>query len=120
MTEKDILSKVITVEKEIQERLMLEKGKSMEWLEHVIKDSEETVCREERGLRESFESARTSSKVDAERRAAEILKEAEEEVERISGIDEVILNGIVMKHLALILPSDGLLGQAVSGTSNGK
>ncbi len=107
MTEKDILSKVIGVEKEIQERLMAEKEKSVEWLEQVRKESEESVSRERDALRESFESAKVHSRADAEKRAAEIIGKAKEEAERISQIGDETLRRVLLRHISAILPQDG-------------
>lgn len=106
MTEKDILSKVIGVEKEIQERLIVEKERSVEWLEKVKREAEEAVAAEEERLKESFENARVGSRAEAERKTAEILKEAAGEAERISGLSDETLGRILMRHIALILPSD--------------
>lgn len=106
MTEKDILSKVIGVEKEIQDRLMLEKEKSLEWLEKVKKEAEEAVSREEERLKGSFESAKMNLGTDAEKKAAEMLKKANAEAERISGISDETLGRILMRRVAFILPSD--------------
>jgi hypothetical protein len=49
--EKDILSEVIEVEKEIQKCLEVEKAKSHDWLEKVKKESEEELVREERNIK---------------------------------------------------------------------
>jgi len=106
VTEKDILSKVIGVEKEIQDRLMVEKERSLEWLEKVKKEAEEGVSAEEEGVRGSFESAEVASGNDAEKKTTEILKEANAEAERISGISDETLGRILMRHVAFILPSD--------------
>jgi vacuolar-type H+-ATPase subunit H len=106
VTEKDILSKVIGVEKEIQERLMAEKERSLEWLEKVKKEAEEAVIAEERRLKESFEAAKSGSRAEAEKRAAEILRNAEAEAERISGISDESLGRIMMRHITVILPLD--------------
>lgn len=107
MTEKDILSKVIAVEKEIQEKLMLEKERSLEWLEKVKRQAEESISKEEAGLHESFENAERNSGTDAEKKAAEMLEKANAEAERISGISDETLGRILMRHVAFILPTDG-------------
>lgn len=102
--EKDILSRVIEVEKEIQERLRAEKERSVEWLEKVKREAEEAVASDEERLKESFENAKVCSAAGADRKAAEILRKAAEEEERISAISDETLGRIIMKHLALILP----------------
>ncbi len=115
MTEKDILSKVIGVEKEIQERLMAEKEKSLEWLEKVKKESEEAVSAEEQRLNGSFEETKRNSMTDAEKAAAEMLKAADVEAERISGISDETLGLIVIKHVRFILPAELSSKEAGSG-----
>ena len=102
--EKDILSRVIEVEKEIQERLRTEKERSVEWLEKVKREAEEAVAGDEERLRESFEDAKACSVADADKKAAEIMRKAAEEEKRISAISDGTLGRIIMKHLALILP----------------
>ncbi|HYA31479.1 MAG TPA: hypothetical protein VED67_01885 [Thermodesulfovibrionales bacterium] len=108
MTEKDILSKVIAVEKEIQDKLMLEKERSLEWLEKVKREAEEAVSREEERLKGSFESAKMNSGTDAEKKATQMLKKADAEAERISGISDETVGRILMRHVAFLLPSDAL------------
>jgi hypothetical protein len=106
--EKDILSRVIGVEKEIQERLIAEKEKSVEWLEKVRREAEEEVAAAEVKLKESLEKEKICAVADAEREAAEILRRASEEEERISSISDEALRRVIMKYIALILPEAGI------------
>lgn len=102
--EKDILSKVIGVEKEIQDVLDIEKRKSEEWLEGVKKEVEEEFLREEGTLKESLKKAEEDRVADARRKAAEILEDAKEHTERLAKISDETLKKIIIKHIIKILP----------------
>jgi vacuolar-type H+-ATPase subunit H len=103
--EKDILSKVIEVEKEIQERLRDEKKKAHEWLEGVKKEIEKDISLQEEQLRDSYTRGREDAKAEAEREAARIVKDADALAERYRRMNDETLQEIVMRHLVKILPS---------------
>lgn len=102
--EKDILSEVIEVEKEIQKCLEVEKAKSHDWLEKVKKESEEELVREERTIKESLNKSIEFAKKEAELKAAEIVKQTEARAERLSKLNNDTLVGIVGKQIIRILP----------------
>ena len=103
--EKDILSKVIEVEKEIQERLREEKEKAHEWLEGVKKEIERDVSLQEEQLRESYTRGREDAKAEAEREAEKIVKDAASLAERYRRIIDETLEEIVKRHVLKILPA---------------
>lgn len=103
--EKDILSKVIEVEKEIQERLREEKNKAHEWLEGVRKEIERDVSLQEEQLRDSYIKGKEDAKAEAEREAARIVEDAAALAERYRRISDEALEKIVMRHVLKILPS---------------
>ena len=102
--EKDILSEVIEVEKEIQKCLEVEKAKSHDWLEKVKKESEEELVREERNIKESLNKSIEVAKKEAELKAAEIVKQTEARAERLATLNDGTLEGIVGKQIIRILP----------------
>ena len=106
MMEKDILSRVIEVEKEIQEKLREEKGKSLEWLEGVKREAEEELAREEERLREYYQKTLDDTGAVAEKQAAELLRDSVLQAERLSGISDEILGRILLKYLPRILPEE--------------
>ena len=50
----DILSRVVEVEREVQQRLDVEKKMSLDWIEKVKKEAEERVIAEEKKLKEAL------------------------------------------------------------------
>ncbi len=102
--EKDILSEVIEVEKEIQKCLEVEKAKSHDWLEKVKKESEEELVREERNIKESLNKSIEMAKKEAELKSAEIVKQTEARAERLAKLNDGTLVGIVGKQIIRILP----------------
>ena len=100
----DILGKVVEVEKEVQQRLEIEKKMSQEWLKKVKKDAEEKVVAEEAEIKEAFNVALKNAKLNAEKRVAAIIKDANEEAERLKGLGDEILKKAILKHITVILP----------------
>lgn len=102
--EKDALCQVINAEKEIQKCLEIEKARVQEWLENAKRESETEYAREEKKLRLSLEYSRKEAMKGAESRAAEILRRAVFEIERLERLDTKTLSSIVEKTVARILP----------------
>lgn len=103
--ERDILSKVINIEKEIQEKVDTEKKKSLGWIETVRREIEVEVMREEEILKESFKRAEENAMDDARKEASEIIKNATEESKRLAKIIDETLKKVIMKHIIRILPT---------------
>jgi len=102
--QKDILSEVIEVEKEIQKSLEVEKAKSHDWLEKVKKESEEELVREEKTIKESLNKSIEVAKKEAELKAAEIMKQTKARAERLAKLNDETLADIVGKQITRILP----------------
>ncbi len=102
--EKDILSEVIEVEKEIQQCLELERVKSRKWLENVKKESEEELAREEKSIKESLNITIDIAKKDAEAKAAEIVKQADTKAVLLAKLNDETLGELIGKQIARILP----------------
>ncbi len=99
-----MLSRVISVEKEIQACLEAERAKSREWLDGVKKEAEEEFAREEEQIREAFRRSAKRSKDESAARAAKIIKDAEEKAERLIALSDEALRGIIMRRLHTIVP----------------
>jgi len=102
--EKDILSEVIVVEKEIQERLELEQLRSRKWLENIRKESEEQLAREEKTIKDSLNKAIENAKKDAELKAEEIVERADAKAMLLANLNDETVGEIVGKQVARILP----------------
>jgi len=113
MMEKDILSKVIEVEREIQERLREEKSKSLEWVERAKKEVEEELAREEEGLKEYCRKTVDDTGAAAEKEAAELLRGSACQAGRLAAISDDVLTGMVLRYIQGIVPVD----PSVSGGS---
>ena len=102
--QKDILSEVIDVEKEIQKGLEVEKEKSHDWLEKVKKETEEELVREEKNIKESLNKSIEVAKKEAELKAVEIVKQTEARAQRLAKLNDQALVDIVGKQITRILP----------------
>lgn len=102
--QKDILSEVIDVEKEIQKGLEVEKEKSHDWLEKVKKETEEELVREEKNIKESLNKSIEIAKKEAELKAVEIVKQTEARAQRLAKLNDQALVDIVGKQITRILP----------------
>lgn len=100
----DVLSKVVEVEREIQQRLDIEKKMSRDWIEQVKKEAEERIAAEEKKLQEEMRELLHKAKLDAEKGAAVIMHDAQEEAARLRDISDELLKKVIRKHLSHILP----------------
>lgn len=101
---KSILNEVIEVERDIQERLMVEKKKASEWVDEVKKKAEKDILSEEERIKKLFEQAIKNARLDAEKEEQEIIADANEKAMRLAAIDDEFLIKIVKKHIIGILP----------------
>lgn len=102
--ERDLLSKVLKAEKEIQAKIESEKKRCAEALLKARKEAEEKVVQEEAVLCEQSESSVQESEEIAEKRAAEILETAARRAESLRSLPDEALQKIVMKYIDSILP----------------
>lgn len=100
----DILSKVVEVEKEVQQRIGIEKDISHEWLENVKRDAEEKILREEKELKIALNEAIKKTNINSEKEAVEIIKNADKEADKLERLGNDILKKIILKHIYRILP----------------
>ena len=101
--EEDVLALVISVEKEIQVRLVAERGMAREWVEEVKREAESDFGREESLLRESLARAAGKARADAEAQARVIIAKAEGTADLVLNLDDDILRSTVMRRLGMIL-----------------
>lgn len=97
--DKNLLSEVIEVEKEIQKRCDLERAKSREWLEQTRNEFEAGYALEEQRIAESLQQSLEEAKMTAESRASDIVKEAAQTAERLAMLKSDTLSRIVEKHI---------------------
>jgi len=104
--ENDILFKIVAAEKEIQENIERQRGKSREWLDEVKKQAEASVIAEEIRLKESLLKAIQDAREDAGKRAAQILDDAIARAEAMKGMDQGFLSSVTIRHIKKILPGE--------------
>jgi hypothetical protein len=104
--EKDILSEIIAVEKDIQERLVAEERSAGTMLCSLRQDLEEETRREEERLAEARREAESSARAKAEERAAAIIRQAGSRAQQWSGLDDTTLERCIRGQLVRILPGE--------------
>ncbi len=102
--EKDVLSEVIVAEKEIQKYFEQEQVVCRQRLAKLKREAEDEIIRAENMIKESFKNAVEKAETDAEHRAAEIIKNAALNAERLKNMKSETMAGLVMKQIHRILP----------------
>ena len=102
--ERDILSQVIEAEKEIQQRLDLEKVKTREWIERAKKECDEEFVLEEKRIKASLEKSIEEAIKEAEIKASGIVSRAEADAERLGRLETETLSKIIARQIDRILP----------------
>lgn len=100
----DVLAKVISVEKEIQDCLETEKAKAREWLEEVKKETEEESIKEEECIRKNLDESMKHARDEATTKAEILIKDASEKAERLLTLSDKTLSSIIMRRIRMILP----------------
>ena len=103
--EKDTLHDIILIEREIRERLGQEQRKADESLAEVRRNCTDEFAREEARLQEELAAAVTAARLsDARKRADTIVAEAQARTERLDGLDDEYLKGLIRGELFSIVP----------------
>ena len=100
----DILSKVVEVEREVQQSIEIEKKMSQEWLGNTKREAEEKVRTEEKELRRNLNDAISNARLNAGKKAGDIIKNVNNEANRLETLDDDILKKIILQHIIRILP----------------
>lgn len=108
-----MLNEVIEVEREIHGRLLMEKRKAEEWINEVKEKAEKDILSEEERIKNLFEQAIKDARLDAEKKAYEIIADANAKAERLAAISDEFLIKTIKKHIVRILP--GYDSQNVKG-----
>lgn len=104
--DRDILLRVVEVEKEIQERLETEGRKAAERIDEARLNAGEAVRAEESRLDASFTETVQEAQALARKQASEILKDARSFVKQIDALGDDILLRVLQRHITRILPGD--------------
>jgi len=104
--ENDILTKIIEVERELQERLVAEERSAGTLLCILRQDLEEEARQEEERLAAAGREAESSARGEAEERAAAIVQRAAIRAEQWAALDDGTLEECIMGHLVRIMPGE--------------
>lgn len=104
--ERDMLSKVLDTEREIQAKIESEKKRHEEKIEKAGKEAGERVLQEEAALREQLEKSVREAEEIAKGKAADIMEAAGRRAETLRSLSDDALQRIVMKYIDSILPRD--------------
>lgn len=102
--ENDVLAKVISVEKEIQDCLEGERAKAREWLDEVRKETAEELIKGEELIRKALDESLKQARDEAMEKAEILRKETEEWAERLMKLSDETLREIIMRRIKMILP----------------
>lgn len=100
----DILREIIAVEKDVQQSLDQAREKMRIWLEARKKELDEDLAREEKEIMASFQQSREGITRDAVDKAADLVKQAEQQAAHLVRLNDDRLAGIVANHIHKILP----------------
>jgi serine kinase of HPr protein (carbohydrate metabolism regulator) len=100
----NVLSEVVTAEREIQRCIEVERAKSHEWTEKVKKESQEEILREQKRIHEDLRIAIEEARNDAESKAAAVMKCALAKAEMLQKLNDETLGRIIEKLLTKIRP----------------
>ncbi len=104
--EKDILSAIVDVEEEIQERLVAEQRRAGAELCELAQELAKKASQQEELLAAAMEQAVAAARIEAQKRATAIVHHAEMRAEQLAGLSDGALEQFVMRHLDRILPGD--------------
>lgn len=100
----DILNEVVVVERDIQKKLEFEEKKTRDWLDEVRRETEGVLEQEKERIEEACKRAIEDDRRESEKKAEEIIQEANAISERYEGLSDETLAKIIKKHLIRILP----------------
>lgn len=102
--EEDVLKTIIAEEKAILERLVEEERRAGELLANLRSELAEQTTREKERLAIEVQSAVAAARAEAQGQADVILRRAAAQAEKLTGLDDGILERFIMKHLVRIIP----------------
>jgi hypothetical protein len=102
--ENSTLGRIISVEKEIQQHLDLERVKALEWLENEKSTYERKLREEEEHIKQEFERKLGQAVTEAEASASALIDDARAAAATLENFDEKSLAQIVARYIGRVLP----------------
>jgi hypothetical protein len=97
--ENGILSSIIAVELEIQDRLAVEEQRAAQMLDNLRRELEQETTREEERLAASVQLAVATAKAKAQERADAIMRAAAARAAQLDGLADETLERCIVRHL---------------------
>ena len=104
--EDSTLGRIISVEKEIQERLDLERAKAFEWLENQRTLYERKFLEEEDKIKNEFERKLERAITEAELSASAFVDDARAAGTSLDNLDERSIAQIVARYIGRVIPGN--------------
>lgn len=104
----DILTEVISVEKDIQGRLAAERELAAQVLAGAENAVMEEMTRAEQELKTSYEKSLQEANLLAGQKARQLIEASEELAEKLRKLDEETIRKILSRHIGQLLPQGAL------------
>ncbi len=102
--EDNILSDVIALEKTIQARIAAETSDAEKWVAAAKEQIRKDLALRQEGLRGEARQSVQKAKEEAEAKASELIRRAEEEAGLLLGVSDERLKEMILERLSLIIP----------------
>ena len=102
--EQNALMAVLDVEREIKDKLDVEREKAGRWLEQADRDTEQVTQAQMARLAESRAARLEAAKQKATAGAAAIVRQAQAAADRTARLDDQQLQAILWRHIGAIAP----------------
>jgi hypothetical protein len=100
----DILEKIISTERQIQERIQKEILKTEEWLKEIRNKAEIEIKTEEETQRKLLEQWELDIEIELKKEAEILIENVRGYGEKLLSINDSILKELLKRHLRKILP----------------
>lgn len=105
--ENDILHTIISVEREIQERLAAEEEQASQMLDRLQNELDEAARREEERLAASLLQSVARARLSAREQGEALLQAAAAKAQRLDRLDDQTLERFIGKRLGSLVPERG-------------
>lgn len=101
----DILEKIVSVERQVHEKIQEETIKAEEWLKEIRRKAEIDVKTEEDTLRNSLDKYIVDAEIESKKEAENLIENAKAYEKELLSILDSSLKDLLIRYLKKILPS---------------
>ncbi|MFN3395236.1 MAG: hypothetical protein ACK4Z9_00370 [Thermodesulfovibrionales bacterium] len=98
------ISRIVAIEKEIQERIEGERKKAEQWLEEVKRKAERDLVRIEEDAKRIYNERLSFLEKEIRNNASNIIEEAMRWHQWVNNLDEDKLKTVLLKFIMMIIP----------------